>query len=54
MVKGAREIAREMGCAIPIALHLDHGDSFDLATSCIETGFSSVMIDGPHLPMKRI
>ncbi|HUH67268.1 MAG TPA: class II fructose-bisphosphate aldolase [Syntrophales bacterium] len=50
LAKGAVEVAREMGYAIPIALHLDHGDSFDLAKSCIETGFSSVMIDGSHLP----
>jgi len=49
LAKGAVEVAREMGYAIPIALHLDHGDSFDLAKSCIETGFSSVMIDGSHL-----
>jgi len=49
LAKGAVEMAREMGCAIPIVLHLDHGDSFDLARSCIETGFSSVMIDGSHL-----
>ena len=42
-----------MGHAIPIALHLDHGDSFDLAKSCIETGFSSVMIDGSHLPYEE-
>ena len=34
---------------IPIALHLDHGDSYDLCVSCIESGFSSVMIDGSHL-----
>jgi fructose-bisphosphate aldolase class II len=34
---------------IPMALHLDHGDSLDLCASCIETGFSSVMIDGSHL-----
>ena len=34
---------------IPIALHLDHGDSFELCKSCIEMGFSSVMIDGSHL-----
>jgi fructose-bisphosphate aldolase class II len=33
---------------IPIALHLDHGDTYELAVSCIETGFSSVMIDGSH------
>jgi len=42
------EYAKELGCAIPIVLHLDHGDSFELCKSCIETGFSSVMIDGSH------
>ena len=35
---------------IPIALHLDHGDSFELCKSCIDMGFSSVMIDGSSLP----
>lgn len=34
---------------IPIALHLDHGADFDICKSCIESGFSSVMIDGSHL-----
>jgi fructose-bisphosphate aldolase, class II len=53
MAKGAVEVAQQMGYAIPIALHLDHGDSFDLAKSCIETGFSSVMIDGSHLPYEE-
>ncbi len=33
---------------IPIALHLDHGDSFELCKSCIDGGFTSVMIDGSH------
>lgn len=32
-----------------IALHLDHGDSFELCKSCIDGGFTSVMIDGSHL-----
>ena len=32
----------------PIALHLDHGDSFELCKSCIDGGFTSVMIDGSH------
>jgi len=41
---------QEMGSKIPITLHLDHGDSFELCRSCIESGFSSVMIDGSHLP----
>ena len=49
MAKGAVEVAEQMGLAIPIVLHLDHGDSYDLVKSCIETGFSSVMIDGSHL-----
>jgi fructose-bisphosphate aldolase class II len=38
---------------IPIALHLDHGDSLELCASCIETGFSSVMIDGSHLSFDK-
>ncbi len=33
---------------IPIALHLDHGDTFELCKSCIDGGFTSVMIDGSH------
>ena len=31
---------------LPIALHLDHGDSFELCKDCIDSGFTSVMIDG--------
>lgn len=38
---------------IPMALHLDHGDSFELAKSCIESGFSSVMIDASHHPFEK-
>lgn len=34
---------------VPIALHLDHGDSFELCKNCIDGGFTSVMIDGSHL-----
>jgi fructose-bisphosphate aldolase class II len=48
LAKGAVEYAKELGCAIPIVLHLDHGDSFETCVSCIESGFSSVMIDGSH------
>lgn len=35
---------------LPIALHLDHGADFDICKSCIDGGFSSVMIDGSHFP----
>lgn len=38
---------------LPIAVHLDHGDSFELCKSCIDGGFTSVMIDGSHLPFEE-
>ena len=51
MAQGAVEYAKELGCAHPeIVLHLDHGNSFELCKSCIDMGFSSVMIDGSALP----
>ncbi len=59
MAEGAVKMAREMEKAqgaegeSPITLHLDHGDTFDLARSCIDSGFSSVMIDGSHLPYEE-
>ncbi|MCK5705197.1 MAG: class II fructose-1,6-bisphosphate aldolase [Cyclobacteriaceae bacterium] len=53
MAGGVLEMAKEMGEDIPIALHLDHGDTFELAKSCIDSGFSSVMIDGSSLPYEE-
>ena len=53
MAQGAVEYAKELGCNIPICLHLDHGDTYELCVSCIEMGFSSVMIDGSHLPYEE-
>ncbi len=51
MAEGAVEYAKELGCEHPeIVLHLDHGDSFETCKSCIDMGFSSVMIDGSALP----
>ena len=38
---------------LPIALHLDHGNSFELCKDCIDGGFTSVMIDGSHLPYEE-
>ena len=49
LAEGAMEIVRTSEHPIPVALHLDHGDSYDLCVSCIESGFSSVMIDGSAL-----
>ena len=54
MAEGAVAYAKELGCKKPqIVLHLDHGDSFETCKSCIDTGFSSVMIDGSSLPFKE-
>ena len=53
LARGAVEYAHELGADIPVVLHLDHGDSFELCKDCIETGFSSVMIDGSHLPYEE-
>ena len=50
MAQGAVEYAKELGKNIPIVLHLDHGNSFELCKDCIDMGFSSVMIDGSALP----
>lgn len=62
--KGARKYANpvylrklvEAACEttkIPIALHLDHGDTFEVCKDCIDNGFTSVMIDGSHLPYEE-
>ncbi|MBR2030491.1 MAG: class II fructose-1,6-bisphosphate aldolase [Clostridia bacterium] len=57
--KGARDYAKtiylrklmEAACTetdLPIAFHLDHGDSFELCKDCVDNGFTSVMIDASH------
>jgi len=58
MAQGAvammKEMAKKDGLKeIPISLHLDHGDTFETAKACIDSGFSSVMIDGSHHPYDK-
>lgn len=53
MAQGAMQLVKKAGSKIPVALHLDHGDSYELCVSCIESGFSSVMIDGSALPYDK-
>jgi fructose-bisphosphate aldolase, class II len=53
MAQGAVAYAEELGYPLPIALHLDHGDTFELCKDCIDNGFSSVMIDGSHHPYEE-
>ena len=49
MVNGMLE---ELNITVPVALHLDHG-SYEGAKKCIEAGFSSIMFDGSHYPIKE-
>ena len=49
LVEAALEDMKQMGKDLEVALHLDHGDSFELCKDCIDSGFTSVMIDGSHL-----
>ena len=54
LAEGAVQYAKELGCEHPeIVLHLDHGDTFELCKSCVDMGFSSVMIDGSSLPYEE-
>jgi len=58
MAEGAVRMMKESAKAkklkaIPITLHLDHGDTYELCKSCVDTGFSSVMIDGSHHPYEE-
>ena len=53
-VEMMKDMAKDKGLKeIPIAMHLDHGDTFELCKSCIDSGFSSVMIDGSHHPFDK-
>ena len=62
--KGARKYANHtylmklveaavINTGLPIALHLDHGDTFELCKSCIDGGFTSVMIDASSKPFEE-
>jgi len=50
LAQGAVEMIKEAKSPVTFALHLDHGDTFELCKSCVDSGFSSVMIDGSHHP----
>ena len=48
MVKG---LMKDLGITIDVAIHLDHGSSFENCKKAIDAGFTSVMIDGSHHPL---
>ena len=47
------EAALQEDPSIPVVVHLDHGPSFEMCRDCIDGGFTSVMIDGSHLPYEE-
>lgn len=53
LVEAAIEYAKSMGKDIPVVLHLDHGDSFEICKDCIDSGFTSVMFDGSKLDFEE-
>lgn len=49
----ANVAAAAKNASVPIALHLDHGNSFELAKAALEAGYTSIMIDGSKLPFEE-
>lgn len=47
------EAALALDPSVPVVVHLDHGPSFEMCRDCIDGGFTSVMIDGSHLPYEE-
>ncbi|MCR5716741.1 MAG: class II fructose-bisphosphate aldolase [Lachnospiraceae bacterium] len=45
--------AEAQKASVPVALHLDHGSSYELAVECVENGYTSIMIDGSKLPFEE-
>ena len=53
LAQGAVAMIRSTGSKLNFSLHLDHGDTVELCKSCVDTGFSSVMIDASHHPFEK-
>src|SRR5699024_1330339 len=53
VVAMVKSLMEEYGTTVPVAIHLDHGSSFEQCALAIQAGFTSVMIDGSHLPLEE-
>lgn len=53
LIQASMEMAEASGVSIPVVLHLDHGDDFDICKKCIDGGFTSVMIDASKYPLEE-
>ncbi|GAA0358107.1 class II fructose-1,6-bisphosphate aldolase [Bacillus horti] len=48
-----RSLIEDYNITVPVAIHLDHGSSFEMCVKAIDAGFTSVMIDGSHFPLEE-
>ena len=53
VVAMTKSLMEEYGTTVPVAIHLDHGSSFEKCAEAIHAGFTSVMIDGSHFPLEE-
>lgn len=53
VVNMVKSLMDDYGITVPVAIHLDHGSSFEKCVEAIHAGFTSVMIDGSHLPLEE-
>ena len=53
VVKMVEGLLIDMNISVPVAIHLDHGSSFDKCKAALDAGFTSVMIDGSHHPIEE-
>ncbi len=49
-LRGIIDVAVKENPGIPIVIHLDHGDTFELCKQCVDDGYTSVMVDASHEP----
>ena len=53
LIDASIEMAKSSGIDLPVVVHLDHGDNFDICKKCVDGGFTSVMIDASKYPFKE-
>ncbi len=53
LIQASIEMAKASGVDLPVVLHLDHGEDFEICKKCIDGGFTSVMIDGSKHPFEE-
>lgn len=53
VVAMVKSLMKEYGVTVPVAIHLDHGSSFEKCMQAMDAGFTSVMIDGSSLPLEE-